>query len=80
MAEWLGKPKATKKDLSPYFRNLKTLADTLVEDRLPRIVITLDLELSPKFFQAVKKKYGSVTPTNVQKAGCEAIKKWVENV
>ena len=80
MAEWLGKPKATKEDLTPYFRNLKTLADALVEDRLARIVITLDLELSPKFFQAVKKKYGSITPFNVEKAGNDAIKKWVESI
>ncbi len=79
MAEWLAKPKATKEDLTPYFRNLKTLADTLVEDRLPRIILTLNQELSQKFFQAVKKKYGNITPSNVEKAAMEAIKKWTES-
>ena len=79
--EWLGFPDLKLEDIEhESFKFTKNASQALVDDRKGRVYPLMEQGFYSRFLQAVKKKFGSISHVNVDKAVLEAIKAWVEGV
>lgn len=79
--EWLGYPTLSLEDIEhEAFKVAKHFAQSLVENRKGRVYLLMDSDLYQKFLSAVKKKFGDISASNVEKAALDAVKVWVEEV
>ena len=82
MSEWLGKSRIEEEDIQKSIPSLvkyfPMLTRFYVNNQKMRIHLILPYEEGEKFRQAVIKTYGSFNPTNVRRAGMEAIEHWIE--
>ena len=82
MSEWLGKSRIEVEDLQKsipsYVKYFPMLTRYYVDDQKLRINLALPYDEGEGFKKAVIKTFGSFNPTNVRKAGFEAIEYWVK--
>ena len=78
MAEWLGKPKLKKEDLSAYFQKFPMYCRYFEDTLKPRIHVLIPTEYLEKFKKAVEKKYGNFSASNANRAIEEAALKWID--
>ena len=79
--QWLGFPELKLEDIEhESFKFTKYVSQALVEDRKGRVHLAMEHDLYNRFLQAVRKKFGSISHINVEKAALEAVKTWVEDV
>ena len=77
--EWLGFPELRLEDIEhESFKFTKNASQALVDDRKGRVYLLMEQGFYSRFLQAVKKKFGSISVSNVEKAALEAVKVWVE--
>jgi hypothetical protein len=78
MAEFLGKPKIKKEDISSYMRNQKIIVEYFLDEMKPKIHFTVEPEVFSSLEKALIKKYGKFSPSLVRKAAYEALKEWID--
>ena len=79
--EWLGYPALTMEDIEyESFRFTKYISQSLVENRKGRVYLRMDHDFYQRFLDAVRKRFGNIWASNVEKAAFEAVKAWVEEV
>jgi hypothetical protein len=80
MAEFLGKPKVKLEEIAESFRIRPMTSQYYINEKKARLMLTMDYDLSDKFFAAVTKKFGRVNIFTVEKAAKEAVEKWIKEV
>ena len=79
--EWLGYPTLSLEDIEhESFKIAKQFAQSLVQNRKGRVYLLMDNDFYKKFLEAVRKKFGDTSVSNVEKAAMEAVKTWIEGV
>lgn len=78
MAEFLGKPRITKEDISGYMQDQSIIVEYFVDEMKPKIHLSVDYDLWADFERALAKKYGKFSPLNVRRAALEALQEWVQ--
>ena len=78
MAEFLGKPRIKKEDISEYMRNQETIVEYFLNEMKPRMHFIMEHETFEKLEKVIVKKFGFFSAENVRKAGQEALKEWIE--
>lgn len=79
--EWLGFPELKMEDIQhEAFKFTKYIAQSLVDNRKGRVYLLMEHNFYQRFLTAVRKKFGNVSASNVEKAALEAVKAWVEEV
>ena len=79
--EWLGFPNLKLEDIEhESFKFTKNASQALVDDRKGRVYLLMEQGFYSRFLQVVKKKFGSISHVNVDKAVLDAVKAWVEGV
>ena len=79
--EWLGFPDLKLEDIEhESFKFTKYVSQALVDNRKGRVYVLMEQGFYSRYLQAVKKKFGSISHVNVDKAALEAIMAWVEGV
>jgi len=79
--EWLGYPTLNVGDIEhETFKVAKKFAQFMVQNRKGRVYLLMDNGLYQKFLCAVRKKFGDMSASNVEKAALEAVKTWIEGV
>jgi len=77
--EWLGYPTLSLDDIEhETFKIAKHFAQSLVQNRKGRVYLLMDNDFYQKFLGAVKKKFGDISASNVERAALEAVKAWIE--
>lgn len=78
--EWIGYPKLKKDDVEhESFKTVASLtAEAMIEDRKGRVVLRMDHDAYMRFLDAVKKKFGNIRASSVEKAALDAVKSWVD--
>lgn len=77
--EWLAYPSPAPENVEhESFRFTKYAGLSLVENRKGRVYLIMEQDLYERFLDAVKKKFGNISATNVSNAALEAVKNWVE--
>jgi len=77
--EWLGYPTLRLDDIEhETFKLAKHFAQSLVQNRKGRVYLLMDNDFYQKFLAAVKKKFGNISASNIEKAALEAVKAWVK--
>ena len=81
MSEWLGKSRIEEKDIEKSMPSMAKYFPMLtryyVDNQKLRVNLALPYEMGEEFKEAVTQTYGSFNPTNVRKAGMEAIDRWI---
>ena len=79
--EWLAYPTPTPENVEhESFRFTRYAGLSLVENRKGRVYLIMEHDFHKRFLDAVRKKFGNISATNVNNAALEALKKWVEGV
>ena len=79
--EWLGFPDLKLEDIEhESFKFTKLVSHELVDNRKGRVYVLMEQGFYNRYLQAVKKKFGSISHVNVDKAALEAVMAWVEGV
>jgi hypothetical protein len=79
--EWLGYPVLRSEDIEhESFAFTKFIAQSLVENRKGRVYLLMDSDLYKRFLEAVRKRFGSISTADVEKAALEAVGVWIEEV
>lgn len=79
--EWLGFPELKMEDIQhEAFKFTKYIAQSLVDNRKGRVYLLMEHDFYQRFLTAVRKKFGNISASNVEKAALEAVKAWVEEV
>jgi hypothetical protein len=79
--EWLGFPELKLEDVEhESFKFTKYISQAMVDSRKGRVYLLMDHALYTRFLQAVRKKFGSTSYVNVEKATLEAVGTWIEGV
>jgi len=79
--EWLGYPALRSEDIEhESFAFTRFVAQSLVENRKGRVYLLMDSDLYKRFLDAVRKRFGSISTADVEKATLEAIGVWIEEV
>lgn len=79
--QWLGYPVLSLEDIEhESFKFTKYVAQSLVENRKGRVYLLMDHDFYQRFLDAVRKKFGDISASNVEKAALEAVRAWVEGV
>jgi hypothetical protein len=79
--EWLGYPTLKLEDIEhESFKVAKKFADSMVQNRKGRVYLIMDNDLYQRFLEALRKKFGDISASNVEKAALEAVKTWIEGV
>jgi len=77
--EWLGYPTLSQDDIEhETLKIAKHFAQSLVQNRKGRVYLLMDNDFYQKFLGAVKKKFGDISASNVERAALEAVKAWIE--
>ena len=78
--EFPGYPFLNKEDMTHevFEDHGKFMAQGLVEDRLGRVVVKMEGQQYLKFLDAVRKKYGNIWVSSVDKAMKEAVEWFIE--
>jgi len=80
-SEWLGNPHLKVEDIDhDFFKHSPFLAQSLTDNRKGRVYLVMDHEDYQNFLSAVKKKFGNINASSVNKAAMDAVKAWVEEV
>ncbi|NVM53379.1 MAG: hypothetical protein HWN66_06710 [Candidatus Helarchaeota archaeon] len=78
MAEWLGKPRVKKEDITQYFQKFPKYCQYFEDSPKVRVHIIIPTEYVEKFRKAVIKKYGNFSAGNSNKALQEVALKWID--
>ncbi|MFQ6073981.1 MAG: hypothetical protein ACE5KC_02065 [Candidatus Bathyarchaeia archaeon] len=79
--EWLGFPDLKIEDIEhEAFKFTRHIAQSMVNNRKGRVYLLMEHGLYQRFLNAVRKKFGNIFASNVEKAALEAVKAWVEEV
>ncbi len=79
--EWLGYPTLCPEDIEhESFKVAKQFADFLVKNRKGRICLLMDNDLYQRFLDVVRKKFGDISASNVERAALGAVRTWIEEV
>jgi len=79
--EWLGYPVLRSEDIEhESFTFTRFIAQSLVENRKGRVYLLMDSDLYKRFLEAVRKRFGSISTADVEKAAVEAVGAWIEEV
>lgn len=79
--EWLGFPELSMEDLEhESFQFTRLVSQALVDNRKGRVYVLMEHDTYQSFLEAVRKKFGSISYVNVDKAALEALQVWVEGV
>ena len=79
--EWLGYPALRPEDIEhESFVLTRFVAQSLVENRKGRVYMLMDRDLYQRFLEAVRKSFGSISTSNVEKAALEAVSAWTKEV
>jgi hypothetical protein len=79
--EWLGFPELKMEDIEhEAFRFTKYVAQSLVDNRKGRVYLLMEHDFYQRFLAAVRKRFGNISASSVEKAAFEAVKTWVEGV
>jgi len=79
--EWLGYPVLRSEDIGhESFAFARFVAQSLVENRKGRVYLLMDSDLYKRFLDAVRKRFGSISTADVEKAALEAVGAWIEGV
>ena len=78
--EWIGYPGLKMDDIDhESFKTFARLtAEAMVEDRMGRVIVRMDQETYSRFLDAVKKRFGNIKASSVEKAALDAVKEWKE--
>lgn len=80
-SEWLGYPHLKLEDIDhEFFKYSEFLAQSLVDNRKGRVYLVMDHDVYQDFLSAVRKKFGNINASSVNKAALDAVKAWVEEV
>ena len=80
-SEWLGHPFLKIEDIDhDFFKYSEYLAQSLVDNRKGRVNLVMDHDVYQDFLAAVKKKFGNINASSVNRAAMGAVKTWVEEV
>jgi len=79
--EWLGYPTLGLEDIEhESFKVAKHFAEFLVKNRRGRVYLVMDNALYQRFLAVVRKKFGDISASNVEKAALDAVRTWIEEV
>jgi len=79
--EWLGYPTLRQEDIEhESFKVAKQFAEFLVKNRRGRVYLLMDSDLYQRFLVGVRKEFGDISASNVEKAALDAVKTWIEKV
>jgi len=79
--EWLGYPTLSLEDIEhESFKVAKQFALFMVQNRKGRVNLVMDNDLHKRFLDAVKRKFGDISASNVEKGALEAVKIWIKGV
>jgi hypothetical protein len=79
--EWLGFPELKIEDIEhEAFKFTRHIAQSMVNNRKGRVYLLMEHDLYQRFLNAVRKKFGNIFASNVERAALEAVKAWVEEV
>jgi len=77
--EWLGYPTLSLEDIEhESFKVAKQFAEFLVKNRKGRVYLLLDNDLYQRFLGVVRKKFGDISASNIEKAALDAVRTWIE--
>jgi hypothetical protein len=62
------------------FKFTKLIAQSMVDNRKGRVYLLMDHDLYQRFLKAVRKRFGNIFASSVEKAALEAVKAWIEGV
>ncbi|KYK31503.1 MAG: hypothetical protein HXS46_07275 [Theionarchaea archaeon] len=80
-SEWLGHPHLKIEDIDhDFFKYSPFLAQSLTDNRKGRVYLVMDHEEYQSFLDAVRKKFGNINASSVNKAAMDAVTAWVEEV
>jgi len=80
-SEWLAYPNLKLEDIDhEFFKYSEYLAQSLVDNRKGRVYLVMDHDIYQGFLSAVKKKFGNINSSSVNKAAMDAVKAWIEEV
>jgi len=76
--EWLGYPVLRPEDIEhESFAFTRFVAQSLVENRKGRVYLLMDSTLYGRFLNAVRRRFGSISAADVEKAALEAVGAWI---
>jgi len=79
--EWLGFPELKIEDIEhEAFKFTKHLAQSMVNNRKGRVYLLMEHDFYQRFLNAVRKKFGNIFASNIERAALGAVKAWVEEV
>lgn len=79
--EWLGYKVLSPEDIEyESFKFTKYITQSMVENRKGRVYMLMDHDFYQRFLDAVRKKFGNISASNVEKAALKAVRAWVEGV
>ncbi len=79
--EWLGYPVLSLGDIEhESFKLYKYMSQSMVDNRKGRVYVLMEHDFYELFLEAVRKRFGSTSASNVEKAALEAVKDWTERV
>ncbi len=77
--EWPGYPHLELEDIeTKSIRHNKYIAESLVKNRMGRVVLQLESELYQAFLTKVRARKGDISARNVNEAALEALRKWIQ--
>ncbi len=77
--EWLGYPTLRLEDIEhESFKVAKQFSEFLVKNRMGRVYLLMDSDLYQRFLDTVRKKFGDISASGVDKAAMDAVRTWIE--
>lgn len=77
--EWLGNPRLSPEDIQhESFKVAKQFAEFYVRNRKGRVYILMDSDFYQRFLVAVRKKFGNISASSIEKATSDAVRIWIE--
>jgi len=79
--EWLGYPRLGLEDIEhESFKVARQFSEFLVKNRKGRVYLLMDNDLYQRFLVMVRKKFGDISASHVEKAALDAVRIWIEKV
>jgi hypothetical protein len=77
--EWLGYPRLGFEDIEhESFKIARQFAESMVRNRKGRVYLLMDNDLYQKFLSTVRRRFGDISASNVEKAASKALKAWIK--